>query len=75
MPLENVTIKLQNQTVTTDKNGKAYLEGIATDYYSEEPIEFSTLNDTLSISKRVLNNVYGYYNQEEKNRGTVQLIV
>lgn len=72
MPLENVTIKLQNQIATTDKNGKAYLEGIATDYYSEEPIEFCTLNDTLSISKRVLNNVHGYYNQEEKNRGTVQ---
>ncbi|MBZ4036464.1 carboxypeptidase-like regulatory domain-containing protein [Flavobacterium sp. 17A] len=72
MPLENVTVKLNEETARTDKNGISYLENLPTNYRSDGFVEFSTSNDTLSIVKRTLNNVYGYYETTEKPKGNVK---
>ncbi|MCZ8227985.1 MG2 domain-containing protein [Flavobacterium sp.] len=54
-PLEDVTIKLLNQTLKTDKKGIAfYTKEINNDGY--ESITFSTKNDTLFLQKGYLHN-------------------
>lgn len=58
-PLEDVTIKILNKTLKTDKNGLAFYkkENYNQDY---EPIQFSTKNDTLFIHKGNLPNRHDY---------------
>lgn len=74
MPLENVTIKLPTQTIKTDKNGLAFADKTAQNYYNDDYIQFATSNDTLSIEKRSLNDLYGSNNNlEEKPKGNVKL--
>ncbi|HTG64835.1 MAG TPA: MG2 domain-containing protein, partial [Flavobacterium sp.] len=71
-PLENVSIKLLNQTIKTDKNGQAsYNKEKNENYY--EPILLTTTNDTLLVSKNYLS----YYNEydataKEKHKGRVE---
>lgn len=52
MPLEEVTIKLLNQTLKTDKKGIAFYTKEKNNY-DYESIEFSTKNDTLFIQKDI----------------------
>ncbi|GGF07546.1 carboxypeptidase-like regulatory domain-containing protein [Flavobacterium limi] len=71
-PLENVTIQTPKQIIKTDNNGVASFEKIENNYYSDDYIQFSTPNDTLSIRKRNLNSVYDYSNHStEKTKGKV----
>ncbi len=65
MPLEEVTIKLLNQTLKTDKKGIAFYTKEKNNY-DYESIEFSTKNDTLFIQKRYLYNSYDYKQIEDK---------
>ncbi|MGZ9675005.1 alpha-2-macroglobulin family protein [Flavobacterium sp. GNP001] len=64
-PLENVTIKLLNKTLKTDKNGLAF-HPKEKDNYANSYIQFSTKNDTLLIQKEYLNNSYDYKKIEDK---------
>lgn len=65
MPLEEVTIKLLNQTLKTDKKGIAFYTKEKNNY-DHESITFSTKNDTLFIQKRYLYNNYDYKQIEDK---------
>lgn len=64
-PLEEVTIKLLNQTLKTDKKGIAFYTKEKNNY-DYESIELSTKNDTLFIQKRYLYNSYDYKQIEDK---------
>lgn len=73
IPLENVVIKTPTQTIITNKDGLAFFDRIANNYYSDELIQFITANDTLSIGKRSLNDVYNSYaNSNAKPKGSVK---
>jgi TonB-dependent SusC/RagA subfamily outer membrane receptor len=71
-PLENISIKLLNQTIKTDKNGQAsYTKEKNENYY--EPILLTTTNDTLLVSKNFLS----YHNKydatdNENQKGRVE---
>lgn len=65
LPLEDVTIKLLNKTIKTDKNGLAF-HTKEKDNYANGYIQFSTKNDTLFIRKGYLDNSYAYKQIEDK---------
>lgn len=71
-PLEDVSIKLLNQTIKTDKNGLAsYTKEKNENYY--EPILLTTTNDTLLVTKNYLSH-YNEYDPtiKEKDRGKLE---
>ncbi|MFV8355287.1 carboxypeptidase-like regulatory domain-containing protein [Flavobacterium sp. XS1P32] len=71
-PLENVSIKLLNQTIITDKNGAAtYLKENNNRNYL--PIEFTTENDSLLLNNHYSNYYNDYATQEyQKAKGKVE---
>ncbi|MDP3679508.1 MAG: MG2 domain-containing protein [Flavobacterium sp.] len=72
-PLENVSIKLLNQTIITDKNGVAtYLKENNNRNYSL--IEFTTENDSLLLNSRYSNYYYNDYAsvKNQKAKGKVE---
>ena len=63
-PIENVTVKLLNQTLKTDSNGSAsYIK--EKKQYNYGPVEFITTNDTLLINKDYLKDFDDYGDLEE----------
>lgn len=71
-PLENVSIKLLNQTIKTDENGLAsYTKEKNENYY--EPILLTTANDTLLVTKNYLSHHNEYDpTTKEKDKGKVE---
>ncbi|MFA9186562.1 MG2 domain-containing protein [Flavobacterium sp. FBOR7N2.3] len=71
-PLENVSIKLLNQTIKTDKNGLASYTK-EKNHKNYKPILLTTANDTLLVTK----NYSAYYNEydatdDENTKGKVE---
>ncbi|MFH6998972.1 alpha-2-macroglobulin family protein [Flavobacterium sp. FlaQc-57] len=68
-PLENVSIKLLNKTIKTDKNGFASYDKEKNNY-NYEPVLLTTENDTILIVKNYLRYNHDYKsNTEEPIRG------
>ncbi|MCD0470979.1 alpha-2-macroglobulin [Flavobacterium sp. JAS] len=71
-PLENVTIKSTNFNIKTDSNGNATYNGENYNH-SNNPIEFSTQNDTILISKSYIRYSQEFVdNQNDDKDGKVQ---
>ena len=72
-PIEDISIKLLNQTIITDKNGLAtYLKVNNNSNYSL--IEFTSAKDSLLLNSRYSNYYYNDYNsvKNEKAKGKVE---
>ena len=74
-PLENVSIKLLNQTIKTDKNGFASHDK-ENNNYNYEPLLLTTDNDTILIVKNYIRYNRDYatdVEEESKGKGKVEL--
>ena len=72
-PLENVSIKLLNQTIKTDKNGLASHDK-ENNNYNYEPLLLTTENDTILIVKNYIRYNRDYtIDVEDKAKGKVEL--